>query len=196
MADTRFVILPKLLACRWRGVFHFEAYIENMNDFCQIDTVILTDDQKQKNQKTRVWVQFATQWLKMFPKFNRRHFANIVADDKTWVHYFELVSKFRNKIWLTTYMFVNTDCSCQMNHNSKKDHYCIFFSNDGICTCIAVQIPMSIGKRFTGWYNRVAVLKKLNKYYHKRLRKFLCQDLRIGMSFYFIIMLHHIHLSL
>lgn len=112
------------------------------------------------------------------------------------IHYFELVSKFRNKIWLTTYMFVNTDCSCQMNHNSKKDHYCIFFSNDGICTCIAVQIPMSIGKRFTGWYNRVAVLKKLNKYYHKRLRKFLCQDLRIGMSFYFIIMLHHIHLSL
>lgn len=54
MADTPFVILPKLLACRWRGVFHFEAYIENMNDFCQIDTVILTDDQKQKNQKTRV----------------------------------------------------------------------------------------------------------------------------------------------
>lgn len=46
---------------------------------------------KTKNQKTRMWEQFATQWLKMFPKFNQRYVI-IVTGDKTWVHYFELVS--------------------------------------------------------------------------------------------------------
>ena len=53
---------------------------------------LLTDEQN------RVRVQTAKRLLKTFPTCNQRQFANIVPGDETWLHYFETVRKFGNKI--------------------------------------------------------------------------------------------------
>ena len=39
----------------------------------------------------------------MFPKYDKKQFANVVTDDETWVHNFEPVrnNKINNKIWAT-----------------------------------------------------------------------------------------------
>ena len=37
----------------------------------------------------------------MFPKYDKKQFANVVTGDETWVHYFEPVRKVSNKIWAT-----------------------------------------------------------------------------------------------
>ena len=56
---------------------------------------LLTD--KQKRQRVKV----AKKLLQMFPKYDKKQFANVVTGDETWVHYFELVRKVSNKIWAT-----------------------------------------------------------------------------------------------
>ena len=37
----------------------------------------------------------------MFPKYDKKQFANVVTGDETWVHYFEPFRKVSNKIWAT-----------------------------------------------------------------------------------------------
>ena len=53
---------------------------------------LLTDGQKKQRVKT------AKQMLKIFPKNDEKHFANVVTGVETWVHYFEPVRKVSNKI--------------------------------------------------------------------------------------------------
>ena len=82
------------------------------------------------------------QLLKKFPKFNQRQFANTVTDDKTWVYYFKLVGKIRNKSWL-----------------SKHGRW-----------PVVAKRTMSTKKvkSVTGQYYLDVVLKQLKKYYQKR----------------------------
>ena len=56
---------------------------------------LLTDEQK------RQLVKVAKKLLQMFPKYDKKQFANVVTGDETWVHYFEPVRKVSNKIWAT-----------------------------------------------------------------------------------------------
>ena len=56
---------------------------------------LLTDEQK------RLRVKVAKKLLQMFPKYDKKQFANVVTGDETWVHYFEPVRKVSNKIWVT-----------------------------------------------------------------------------------------------
>ena len=37
----------------------------------------------------------------MFPKYDKKQFANFVTGDETWVHYFEPIRQVNNKIWAT-----------------------------------------------------------------------------------------------
>ena len=56
---------------------------------------LLTDEQKRQR------VKVAKKLLQMFPKYDKKQFANVVTGDETWVHYFEPVRKVSNKIWAT-----------------------------------------------------------------------------------------------
>ena len=54
-------------------------------------------DWRAKRQRVKV----AKKLLQMFPKYDKKQFANVVTGDETWVHYFEPVRKVSNKIWAT-----------------------------------------------------------------------------------------------
>ena len=56
---------------------------------------LLTDKQK----KTRVTM--AKHLLKMYPKYSKKAFDNIITGDETWVYYFEPKRKAANRIWAT-----------------------------------------------------------------------------------------------
>ena len=56
---------------------------------------LLTDEQKRQR------VKVAKKLHQMFPKYDKKQFANVVTGDETWVHYFEPVRKVSNKIWAT-----------------------------------------------------------------------------------------------
>ena len=59
----------------------------------------------------------------MFPIFNKRQFANIVAGDKTWVYHFEPIRKIGSKIWLTKHG--RRPVVAKRSVSTKKVLYCI-----------------------------------------------------------------------
>ena len=117
----------------------------------------LTDEQK------RQWVKVAKKLLQMFPKYDKKQFANVVIGDETWVHYFEPVRKVSNKIWATRHSKHPIIAKCSLS--AKKVLYAIFFSGE----VVAIKVPVKKGKSITGKYYKDVVLKKLKKYYQKRL---------------------------
>ena len=56
---------------------------------------LLTDEQKRQR------VKVAKKLLQMFPKYDKKQFANVVTSDETLVNYFEPVRKVSNMIWAT-----------------------------------------------------------------------------------------------
>ena len=103
---------------------------------------LLTDEQKRQR------VKVAKKLLQMFPKYDKKQFANVVTGDETWVHYFEPVRKVSNKIWATKH--------------SKRP----ILANTG--EGVAIKVPVKKGKSITGKYYKDVVLKKLKKYYQER----------------------------
>ena len=116
---------------------------------------LLTDEQK------RQWVKVAKKLLQMFPKYDKKQFANVVTGDETWVHYFEPVRKVSNKIWATKHS--KRPIIAKRSLSTKKVLYAIF-SGEGV----AIKVPVKKGKSITGKYYKDVVLKKLKKYYQKR----------------------------
>ena len=98
----------------------------------------------------------------MFPKYDKKQFANVVTGDETWVHYFEPVRKVSNKIWATKHS--KRSIIAKRSLSTKKVLYAIFFSGEGV----AIKVPVKKGKGITGKYYKDVVLKKLKKYYQKR----------------------------
>ena len=117
---------------------------------------LLTDEQKRQR------VKVAKKLLQMFPKYDKKQFANVVTGDETWVHYFEPVRKVRNKIWATKHS--KRPIIAKRSLSTKKVLYAIFFSGEGV----AIKVPVKKGKSITGKYYKDVVLKKLKKYYQKR----------------------------
>ena len=117
---------------------------------------LLTDEQKRQR------VKVAKKLLQMFPKYDKKQFANVVTGDETWVHYFEPVRKVSNKIWATKHS--KRPIIAKRSLNTKKVLYAIFFSGEGV----AIKVPVKKGKSITGKYYKDVVLKKLKKYYQKR----------------------------
>ena len=117
---------------------------------------LLTDEQKRQR------VKVAKKLLQMFPKYDKKQFANVVTGDETWVHYFEPVRKVSNKIWTTKHS--KRPIIAKRSLSTKKVLYAIFFSGEGV----AIKVPVKKGKSITGKYYKDVVLKKLKKYYQKR----------------------------
>ena len=117
---------------------------------------LLTDEQKSQR------VKVAKKLLQMFPKYDKKQFANVVTGDETWVHYFEPVRKVSNKIWATKHS--KRPIIAKRSLSTKKVLYAIFFSGEGV----AIKVPVKKGKSITGKYYKDVVLKKLKKYYQKR----------------------------
>ena len=113
---------------------------------------LLTDEQKRQR------VKVAKKLLQMFPKYDKKQFANVVTGDETWVHYFEPVRKVSNKIWATKHSKRPIIAKRSL---STKVLYAIFFSGEGV----AIKVPVKKGKSITGKYYKDVVLKK---YYQKR----------------------------
>ena len=112
---------------------------------------LLTDEQKRQR------VKVAKKLLQIFPKYDKKHFANVVTGDETWVHYFEPVRKVSNKIWATKHS--KRPMIGKRSLSTKKVLYAIFFSGEGV----AIKVPVKKGKSITGKYYKDVVLKKLKK---------------------------------
>ena len=112
---------------------------------------LLTDEQKRQR------VKVAKKLLQMFPKYDKKQFANVVTGDETWVHYFEPVRKASNKIWATKHS--KRQIIAKRSLSTKKVLYAIFFSAEGV----AIKVPVKKGKSITGKYYKDVVLKKLKK---------------------------------
>ena len=107
-------------------------------------------------------VKVAKKLLQMFPKYDKKQFANVVTGDETWVHYFEPVRMVSNKIWATKHS--KRPIIAKRSLSTKKVLYAIFFSGEGV----AIKLPVKKGKSITGKYYKDVVLKKMKKYYQKR----------------------------
>ena len=117
---------------------------------------LLTEEQKRQR------VKVAKKLLQMFPKYDKKQFANVVTGDETWVHYFEPIRKVSNKIWVTKHSKRPIMAKCSLS--TKRVLYAIFFSGEGV----AITVPVKKDKSITGKYYKDVVLKKLKKYYQKR----------------------------
>ena len=117
---------------------------------------LLTDEQKRQP------VKVAKKLLQMFPKYDKKQFANVVTGDETWVHYFEPVKTVSNKIWATKHS--KRPKIAKRSLSTKTVLYAIFFSGEGV----AIKVPVKKGKSITRKYYKDVVLKKLKKYYQKR----------------------------
>ena len=117
---------------------------------------LLTDEQKRQR------VKVAKKLLQIFPKYDKKQFANVVTGDETWVYYFEPVRKVSSKIWATKHS--KRPIIAKRSLRTKKVLYAIFFSGEGV----AIKVPVKKGKSITGKYYKDVVLKKLKKYYQKR----------------------------
>ena len=91
--------------------------------------------------KKRQWVKVAKKLLQMFPKYDKKQFANFVTGDETWVHYFEPVRKVSNKIWATKHRIRPITAKCSLS--AKKVLYATFFPGEGV----AIEVPV---KSITG----------------------------------------------
>ena len=76
----------------------------------------------------------------MFPKYDKKQFANVVTGDETWIHYFEPVRRVSNKIWATKHS--KRPIIAKRSLSIKKVLYAIFFSGEGI----AIKVPVKKGK--------------------------------------------------
>ena len=95
---------------------------------------LLTDEQKRQR------VKVAKKLLQMFPKYDKKQFANVVTGDETWVHYFEPVRKVSNKIWATKHS--KCPIIAKRSLSTKKVLYAIFFSSEGV----AIKVPWKRAK--------------------------------------------------
>ena len=96
---------------------------------------LLTDEQKRQR------VKVAKQLLQMFPKYDKKQFANVVTGDETWAHYFEPVRKVSNKIWATKHS--KRPIIAKRSLSTKKVLYAIFFSGEGV----AIKVPVKKGQK-------------------------------------------------
>ena len=61
----------------------------------------------------------------MFPIYDKKQFAKVVAGDENWVHYFEPVRKFSNKTWATKHN--RRPIIAERSLSARKVWYAIFF---------------------------------------------------------------------
>lgn len=117
---------------------------------------LLSDKQK------RVRLETAKALLKMFPKYSRKQFSDIITGDETWVHFFEPTRKINNKIWATKHC--RRPSIAKRLISAKKAMFVIFFDIRGP----VMQLVVPARKSVTGLFYKEKVLKKLKKQCFKR----------------------------
>ena len=108
--------------------------------------------------------------LKMYPKYSKKAFNNLVTGDETWVYYFEPKWKCSNWIWATKN--ARHPIIAKRTRTVKKVLYVIFFDNKD-----PVMVPKS--RTVTAKFYKNVVLRKLKKYYKTRRPKEGLKHLRL-----------------
>ena len=73
----------------------------------------------------------------MFPKYDKKQFANFVTSEETCVHYFKPVRKVSNKIWAPNH--TKRPIIAKRSLSAKKVLYAIFFSGQGVTMKVPVK---------------------------------------------------------
>lgn len=117
---------------------------------------LLTEEQK------RVRLETAKKLLKLYPKYDKKKFSDLITGDETWVHFFEPTRKVSNKIWATKNCRRPTIAKRILS--VKKAMFVIFFDIRGH----VVQVIVPRKKSVTGLFYKQKVLKKLKRKCLKR----------------------------
>ena len=104
----------------------------------------------------------AKKLLKMFPKYSKKSFNNIVTGDETWVYFFEPKRKCSNRVWATKNAVGPSIAKRQPT--VKKVLYVIFFDNKDP----VMQLPVPKRRTVTKPFYKNVVLKKLKGYFKRR----------------------------
>ena len=117
---------------------------------------LLTDEQKQSR------VRLASQVVEKYDKCDPRRLEEIVTGDEAWIYHFQLDSKVKNKVWVSSegdrHVIVRR---CK---TSNRMLYAIFFDSK----VSVLQIPVPKGSSVTGKIYRGSVLTQLVDFYQKR----------------------------
>ena len=134
--DARFTVrdIARKVGISINGSPYFEEAFESQISARWVPH-LLTDEQKRQR------VKVAKKLIQMFPKYDKKQFANVVTGDETWVHYFEPVRKVSNKIWATKHS--KRPIIAKRSLSTKKVLYAIFFSGEGV----AIKVPVKKGQK-------------------------------------------------
>ena len=133
---------------------------------------LLTDEQKRQR------VKVAKKLLQMFPKYDKKQFANVVTGDETWVHYFEPVRKVSNKIWATKHS--KRPIIAKRSLSTKKVLYAIFFSGEGV----AIKVPVKKGQK----HHRKVLQRRSTEEIEKNIIRNDALPLVLNMSAFYMTM--------
>ena len=102
--------------------------------------------------------------LKMYPKYSKKVFDNIVTGDETWLYYFEPKRKVANRVWATKN--ARRKSIAKRIRTVKKVMYATFYSKGS-----SYSNPSAKSRAVTGKFYTNAVLRKLKNYYKSRCPK-------------------------
>ena len=102
------------------------------------------------DEQNRQQVKVAKKRRQMFPIYDKKQFAKVVAGDENWVHYFEPVRKFSNKTWATKHN--RRPINCRAVFECKEGLVCNFLP--------WIKVPVEKGKIITRKYYKDIVLEK------------------------------------
>ena len=117
---------------------------------------LFTDEQKQSR------VRLASQVIEKYDKCDPRRLKEIVTGDETWIYHFQLDSKAKNKVWVSSEG--DRPVIARRCKTSNCMLYAIFFDSK----CPFLQIPVLKGSSVTGKFYRESVLTQLVDFYQKR----------------------------
>ena len=109
------------------------------------------------NKQKCVRLETAKSLLKIFPKYSRKQFSDIVTGDETWVHFYETTRKINNKISATKHC--HRPSIAKRLVSAKKAMFVISFD---ICGPV-MQLVVPARKSVTGLFYKEKVLKKHKK---------------------------------
>ena len=127
-----------------------------MREFARWVTHLPTDEQKQS------WVRLASQVIEKYDKCDPCCLEEIVTGDETWIYHFQLDSKAKNKVWVSSEG--NRPVIARHCKTSNRMLYAIFFDSKGP----VLQIPVPKVSSVTEKFYRESVLTQLVDFYQKR----------------------------
>ena len=116
---------------------------------------LLTDEQKQSR------VRLASQVIEKYDKCDPRRLEEIVTGGETWIYHFQLDSKAKNKVWVSSEG--DRPVIARRCKTSNRMLYAIFFDSKGP----VLPIPVPKGSSVTGKFYRESVLTQHVDFHQK-----------------------------